>query len=175
MLRKLIIGSGESFKARVVETLNEIIDTLAARRIRGGPGVRVCESPCGITISAERPAPSGGGGVRITPPVYAGPHAVTYDPETGKVEVTAGYVLQNGAFAQTAAASLTPQTGVICVTNALSNGVWSTPTIAFATPSELAYPIGACTVTGSGASAAVTIECYVQPVAILFDVGDCEA
>ena len=65
--RKLITGSGEPFKARVVETLNEIIDTLAARRIRGGPGVRVCESPCGITISAERPAPSGGGGRFVGP------------------------------------------------------------------------------------------------------------
>lgn len=174
-MRKLIIGSGESFKGRVVETLNEIIDTLDARRIRGGPGVRVCESPSGITISAERPASSGGGGVRITPPVYAGPHAVTYDHETGRVEVTAGYVLQNGAFAQTTAASLTPQTGVICVTNALTGGTWGTPAIAFDTPSELAYPIGSCTVTGNGATAAVAVECYIQPVAFLFDVGDCES
>ena len=63
-LRKLIPGSGESFKGRTVETINELIDAVNAFRIHAGPGIRVNTTPSGVTITAERQPAIGGGGVK---------------------------------------------------------------------------------------------------------------
>lgn len=159
MLRKLIIGSGESFKGRVVETLNEIIDTLAARRIRGGPGVRVCESPCGITISADhRPTAAGGG---ITPNVMSqlyewycwdesnAPGGIYYDRDTGMIHVQSTAVFVDGnIITPPAGLSFYPSeyAGLICVhmNYSQASGFSGNPSIALASSPNLEnYPIGA--------------------------------
>lgn len=106
---------------------------------------------------------------------YSGPHSISYDKASMKITIKKGFVLQNGQFVEESADTLIdPQSGIICVTNTLGQTGWGTPVLKFDTPSALAYPIGKCTVEGSGSNMTVKLECYHQPVAFLFVVGDCE-
>lgn len=105
---------------------------------------------------------------------YEGPFAITYDAEAQKLQVAAGYATLNGEWKEVGAASLTPQTGTICVCSTLGDGEWSAPEVKFATPSKNNYPIGTVKVEGSGEAQTVAVSCCRVPVVHLFDVGSCE-
>lgn len=105
---------------------------------------------------------------------YNGPFAITYDAEAKKLQIAAGNVNANGVFLISAAATIEPQSGTICVCTQIGdNGKWSTPEIKFADAEKYSYPIGSCKVEGSGEERSVTVCNYCVPVAIIIDAAEC--
>ena len=95
--------------------------------------------------------------------VYDGPFAISYDSETKKLKVAAGYLSRNGEWVNVEAKDLTPASGFICVNTTLGNGEWSKPVLKFAVPGQFNYPVGKCKVLGES----VEICCFRVPVAII--------
>lgn len=102
-------------------------------------------------------------------PEYDGPFAVSYNAETDKIDVKAGFLNRNGEWKKVTDKSVSPETGYICVVTELDdNGNWSEPEIdILEEPDEQSYPIGYCEVTGSGDDKGVTTSSYRVPVAII--------
>lgn len=104
----------------------------------------------------------------ISQDIYNGPFALSYDTESKKLKISAGYLNRNGEWLDVAAKELSPSTGTVCVCTTLgSNGSWTTPEIKISTPGQYAYPIGSCKVSGES----VTVCSFRVPVAI-FMVSD---
>ena len=115
---------------------------------------------------------SGGKGVillgAISQDVYDGPFALSYDTESKKLKVAAGYLNRNGEWKEVAAAELISSTGTVCVCTALdSEGSWSEPEVKISTPGQYAYPVGSVKVSGES----VTVCSFRVPVAV-FIVAD---
>lgn len=105
---------------------------------------------------------------------YNGPFSVTYDSETGKVKIAAGYISTNGIFSAVPSAEIDPQTGILCCYSEIGeDGVWTKPVIQYATPNKYNYPIGSVSVEGSGDNASVSVSCYRVPVAVIIDAAEC--
>ena len=99
--------------------------------------------------------------------VYDGPFALSYSAETKKVDVKAGFLNRNGEWKTVAAASVDPETGYVCVVTQLNDeGEWTDPELAITEPGLESYPVGYCTVTGSGEEQSVTVSSFRVPVAV---------
>jgi len=99
----------------------------------------------------------------IAQDVYDGPFALSYDTEKKQLKVNAGYANMNGEWKEIAEKTLTASTGTVCVCSTLGDdGKWTAPEIKVATPSQYAYPIGSCKVSGES----VTVCSFRVPVAI---------
>lgn len=100
-------------------------------------------------------------------PEYDGPFALSYNGETDKIDVKAGFLNRNGEWKTVPDKSVSPETGYICVVTELDdNGDWSDPEIEILDePDEQSYPIGYCEVTGSGDDKGVTFSSFRVPVA----------
>lgn len=99
--------------------------------------------------------------------VYDGPFALSYNAETKKVDVKAGFLNRNGEWKTVAAASVDPETGYVCVVTQLNDeGEWTDPELAITEPGLESYPVGYCTVTGSGEEQSVTVSSFRVPVAV---------
>lgn len=95
--------------------------------------------------------------------LYDGPFAMSYDAETKKLKIKAGYLNRNGEWKDIAAKEIAPSTGMVCVCNTLgSDGKWTEAEIKVSTPGQYAYPIGSCKVSGES----VTCCSFRVPVAI---------
>ena len=104
----------------------------------------------------------------ISQDVYDGPFALSYDTETKKVKVAAGYLNRNGEWKDVPAAEFSPATGTVCVCTTLdSEGSWSEPEVRIATPGPYAFPVGSCRASGES----VTVCSFRVPVAV-FTVAD---
>lgn len=83
---------------------------------------------------------------------YTGPFSFTFNSETGKLIVGAGFLNRNGDFLEVEQTEITPEEGYICCQcnlKASDDGKrkeWETPAIVVLDkPSALAYPLGRCT------------------------------
>lgn len=101
--------------------------------------------------------------------VWNGPFALSYDAETKKIKIGAGYLRRNGDFVTVPKSEIEPETGIICVTSELKERKWSAPEIVIAEPDVMHYPIGKCTVKGDS----VTLDSYHVAVAVILDTGPC--
>lgn len=101
--------------------------------------------------------------------IYDGPFALSYDTETQKIKIAAGYLSRNGEWVDVVAKELTPSTGIICVNSILGNGEWTAPDIKFTTPDRNNYPIGKCKLEGES----VTLCSFRVPVAIILVSAEC--
>ena len=115
---------------------------------------------------------SGGKGMillgAIAQDIYDGPFALSYDTETKKIKIAAGYLNRNGEWLDVAAKEISPSTGTVCVCTTLGNdGSWTTPEVQISTPGQYAYPIGSAKVSGES----VTVCSFRVPVAV-FIVAD---
>ncbi len=103
-----------------------------------------------------------------TQDTYDGPFALSYDTESQKVKVTAGYLNRNGEWMSVSATEFSPSAGMVCVCTTLgSDGSWTTPEVKISTPGQYAYPIGSVKVSGES----VSVCSFRVPVAI-FMVSD---
>ncbi len=103
-----------------------------------------------------------------TQDLYDGPFALSYDAESKKLKVAAGYLNRNGEWKDVPAAELSPSTGTVCVCTTLdSEGSWSEPEVKISTPGQYAFPVGSCKTSGES----VTFCSFRVPVAI-FMVAD---
>ena len=103
-----------------------------------------------------------------TQDLYDGPFALSYDAESKKLKVAAGYLNRNGEWKDVPAAELPPSTGTVCVCTTLdSEGSWSEPEVKIATPGQCAFPVGSCKTSGESE----TYCSFRVPVAI-FMVAD---
>ncbi len=102
---------------------------------------------------------------------YTGPFAVTYDAETKKLKVAAGYLSRNGEWKDVAAKELSASSsGTICVCTSLgSDGSWTEPEVKISTPGQFAYPVGSVKTEGES----VTICNFRVPVAIFISADVC--
>lgn len=101
--------------------------------------------------------------------VWNGPYALSYDAETKKIKIGAGYLRRNGDFVTVSETEIEPATGIICVTSELKDEEWSAPEIVIAVPDATHYPIGKCTVKGES----VTLDSYHVTVAVILETGPC--
>lgn len=115
---------------------------------------------------------SGGKGMillgAIAQDIYDGPFALSYDTETKKIKIAAGYLNRNGEWKDVAAKEISPSTGTVCVCTMLGgDGSWTTPEVQILTPGQYAYPIGSVKVSDES----VTVCSFRVPVAV-FIVAD---
>lgn len=104
-----------------------------------------------------------------TTDVYTGPFAMSYDAQSKKIKVAAGYLSRNGEFVEVPATEIAPANGVICVCSTIREGEWSKPEIKIATPAKENYPIGSCEVKNES----VNICCYRVSVAMIIISAEC--
>lgn len=104
----------------------------------------------------------------ISQDIYDGPFALSYDTETEKIKVNAGYLNRNGEWKEVPEAAFSPSTGTVCVCTTLdSEGNWSEPEVRIADQGPYAFPVGSCNVSGES----VTVCSFRVPVAV-FTVAD---
>lgn len=82
---------------------------------------------------------------------YTGPFSFTFNSESGKLIVGAGFLNRNGDFIEIPETQITPKEGYICCQSKLKDSgdgkrkEWETPAIVVLDkPSALAYPLGRC-------------------------------
>lgn len=102
---------------------------------------------------------------------------MAFNPLTQALDVSAGFMSRNGEFLSVAAASLPlpAESGYVCATSTLVNKVWTTPAVAFATPSAFAYPVGWVDVSWGedDVLASLRIRQFNVPVAVIIAAGTC--
>lgn len=107
-----------------------------------------------------------------TQDTYDGPFALSYDAESKKLKVAAGYLNCNGEWVEVAKKELPPSMGTVCVCTTIgSDGSWTTPEVKVATPGQYAFPVGSCKVSGES----VTVCSFRVPVAIFIAADICSA
>ena len=105
---------------------------------------------------------------------YDGPFAVSYNAETGLLNINAGFMSRNGEFLEVTGAEIAPETGFVCVRSILEDaGEWTEPEILVGLPDKYTYPVGSCTVDGEGDARSVSICSFHVPVAIIIDTAVC--
>lgn len=155
--RKLIPGSGEPFKARVVETINALIDALAASTLRPGPGILIRESPSGSVIEAAprtASASAGLGGAEVKRDLldytinqlWRVGDGIYLDPKTGRCDVEDVVVYIDGQYYTTSATfdlSTEDTFGCICVEVSYTQGTGFSglPSLVIAPPAMNRFPI----------------------------------
>ena len=104
---------------------------------------------------------------------YDGPFAISYDAESGRLRVNAGYLTRNGEFLVVPSAEIEPETGLVCVCSTLEDAEWTEPEIKVAVPDKYSYPVGSCRTEGEGEAMSVSVCSFRVPVAILIDTAVC--
>lgn len=108
--------------------------------------------------------------------VYNGPFALSYNAETHKVGVNAGFLNRNGEWMSLPAANVAPETGYVCIVTHLDDsGNWTAPEAEIAEPGNERFPVGYCSVTGSGEDQIVTVISFRVPVAVFLITGACNS
>ena len=87
------IESGQSLAGGVCSKIREILSYLERSRLIPGSGIRLMETPCGITVSAEGRPSSGGSGRKAETafPEYAGPWGI-YRNGDGNISAIPGLI-----------------------------------------------------------------------------------
>lgn len=105
---------------------------------------------------------------------YDGPFAVSYNADTGLLNINAGFMSRNGEFLEVTGAEIAPETGFVCVRSVLEDaGEWTEPEILVAIPDKYTYPVGSCAVEGEGDARSVSVCSFRVPVAIIIDTAVC--
>ena len=105
---------------------------------------------------------------------YDGPFAVSYDAETGLLNINAGFMSRNGEFLEVAGAEIAPETGFVCVRSVLEDaGEWTEPEILVGLPDKYTYPVGSCAVEGEDDARSISVCSFRVPVAIIIDTAVC--
>ena len=105
---------------------------------------------------------------------YDGPFAVSYNAETGLLNINAGFMSRNGEFLEVAGAEIAPETGFVCVRSVLEDaGEWTEPEILVGLPDKYTYPVGSCSVEGEDDTRSISVCSFRVPVAVIIDTAVC--
>lgn len=138
---------GEKFGA-VLTLWNQLIDYLLSIRLIAGKGIRLSHTPAGTVISAlpdvaRRTAGASGGA--------DGCFVVSLADNTGKLDVSGGFVCVNGQTFVMEKQQVDIQSGLLCVKVALNDsGMFADPALEYSQYDQWHYPVAKITVNENG-------------------------
>ena len=138
---------GEKFGA-VLLLWNQLMDYLLSIRLIAGKGIRISHTPAGTVISALSNA--AGRSVRTSGGIN-GCFIVSLADETGKLDVTGGFVCVNGQTFLMKKQQIDIQSGLLCVKVVLNDaGNFADPVLEYGHYDQWHYPIAEVAVNDNG-------------------------
>lgn len=130
---------GEKFGS-LLNLWNQLIDHLAAMRLVAGKGVRISYTPGGVVVDALPVAR--GRSAAIGSSIHGG-FVVSLAEETGKLDVTGGFVCVNGQTFVMKKQQIDIQSGLLCVKAVLDekSGKFADPVLEYGEFDEWHYPV----------------------------------